>query len=72
MERTYTGPQGEDCQAVQSMRTCNARGPLILHITKLFPKQVGCCCLSVFVARRSIHSFALQFAAIKSYDFVPV
>ena len=35
---TYSGPQ--DLDAVQHMRDCNPRGPLIVQIAKLFPKQV--------------------------------
>ena len=38
MERTFTGPQ--DLDAVQHMKACNPRGPLMVHVTKLFPKQV--------------------------------
>lgn len=36
---TYSGPQ--DQEAVQHMRDCNPRGPLMVQIAKLFPKQVG-------------------------------
>lgn len=34
---TYSGPQ--DQEAVQHMRDCNPRGPLMVQIAKLFPKQ---------------------------------
>lgn len=33
----YTGPQ--DGEVVDFMMQCNPRGPLVMHITKLFPKQ---------------------------------
>lgn len=33
----YTGPQ--DSAPVTFMAECNARGPLIMHVSKLFPKQ---------------------------------
>lgn len=37
VQRDYTGPQ--DGEVVEFMTSCNPRGPLIIHITKLFPKQ---------------------------------
>ncbi|KAK9845164.1 hypothetical protein WJX84_001482, partial [Apatococcus fuscideae] len=37
VERCYTGPQ--DAQIVQFMKTSNPRGPLVIHIAKLFPKR---------------------------------
>lgn len=33
---TYTGPQ--DSELVQHMKECNPKGPLVVHICKLFPK----------------------------------
>ncbi|KAK9906659.1 hypothetical protein WJX75_005709 [Coccomyxa subellipsoidea] len=36
VERTYTGPQTGDI--VDHMKACNPRGPLVIHIAKLFPK----------------------------------
>ena len=38
MERLYTGPQA-DSELVEHMRACNAKGPLIVQIAKLFPKS---------------------------------
>ena len=38
VERLYTGPQA-DSQLVAHMKACNAKGPLVIHIAKLFPKQ---------------------------------
>mmetsp|Transcript_33923 Transcript_33923/g.107781 ORF Transcript_33923/g.107781 Transcript_33923/m.107781 type:complete len:648 (-) Transcript_33923:66-2009(-) len=35
--RLYTGPQDGD--VVEHMRRCNARGPLVVHIAKLYPKD---------------------------------
>ena len=37
VERCYTGPQ--DAQIVEFMKTSNPRGPLVIHIAKLFPKR---------------------------------
>ena len=36
VEYTYTGPQ--DSELVQHMKECNPKGPLVVHICKLFPK----------------------------------
>lgn len=36
MERTYTGPQTGEI--AEHMKACNPRGPLVIHIAKLFPK----------------------------------
>ena len=36
VEHTYTGPQ--DTDLALSMRDCNAEGPLMINITKLYPK----------------------------------
>mmetsp|Transcript_14693 Transcript_14693/g.41340 ORF Transcript_14693/g.41340 Transcript_14693/m.41340 type:complete len:992 (-) Transcript_14693:61-3036(-) len=36
VERYYTGPQ--DSQAAEAMKACNPRGPLVVHVAKLFPK----------------------------------
>ncbi len=38
MERLYTGPQA-DSELVEHMRACNAKGPLVVQIAKLFPKS---------------------------------
>lgn len=37
VEHDYTGPMDSDI--AEYMRACNARGPLVLHIAKLFPRQ---------------------------------
>ncbi len=37
VERLYTGPQDSDIAA--HMRACNPAGPLVVHISKLFPKS---------------------------------
>lgn len=37
VQHDYTGPQ--DGEVVDFMMGCNPRGPLVVHITKLFPKQ---------------------------------
>jgi translation elongation factor EF-G len=37
VERTYTGPQTGEL--VEHMRACNPRGPLIIHVAKLFPRS---------------------------------
>lgn len=38
VQRDYTGPM--DCDLVKKhMEPCNPRGPLVLHVAKLFPKQ---------------------------------
>lgn len=36
MDYTYSGPQDSDI--VQHMKQCNPKGPLVIHICKLFPK----------------------------------
>jgi U5 small nuclear ribonucleoprotein component len=36
VEHTYTGPQ--DTELAESMRDCNAVGPLMVNVTKLYPK----------------------------------
>uniref|UniRef100_A0A7I4CYW6 SNU114 homolog n=1 Tax=Physcomitrium patens TaxID=3218 RepID=A0A7I4CYW6_PHYPA len=36
VEHTYTGPQ--DTELAQSMRDCNATGPLMVNVSKLYPK----------------------------------
>lgn len=36
VERLYTGPQ--DSEVAEHMRSCNPKGPLVVHIAKLFPK----------------------------------
>ena len=36
VEYTYTGPQ--DSEVVAHMKDCNPKGPLVVHISKLFPK----------------------------------
>jgi U5 small nuclear ribonucleoprotein component len=36
LEHTYTGPQ--DTELAQSLRDCNAEGPLMVQVTKLYPK----------------------------------
>lgn len=36
VELYYTGPQ--DSRLAESMRACDARGPLVVHVAKLFPK----------------------------------
>lgn len=36
MESSYTGDQESDL--VQHMKDCNPKGPLVIHICKLFPK----------------------------------
>ena len=36
VEYTYTGPQNSEMG--QHMKTCNLKGPLMVHICKLFPK----------------------------------
>lgn len=33
----YTGPQ--DAEIVEHIKACNPRGPLLVHIAKLYPKQ---------------------------------
>ena len=38
VERLYTGPQ-TDSELVEHMKACNAKGPLVVHIAKLFPKS---------------------------------
>jgi hypothetical protein len=42
--RDYTGPQDPDIPLVKFMTDAAPRGPLVMHIAKLFPKQVkrGC------------------------------
>lgn len=37
VERLYTGPQ--DAEIVEHIKACNPRGPLLVHIAKLYPKQ---------------------------------
>jgi 116 kDa U5 small nuclear ribonucleoprotein component len=37
VERLYTGPQDSDI--AEHMRACNPKGPLVVHIAKLFPKS---------------------------------
>ncbi|KAK9817833.1 hypothetical protein WJX72_002861 [[Myrmecia] bisecta] len=37
VERIYTGPQ--DSAVVEHMKLCNPKGPLVIHVAKLFPKQ---------------------------------
>lgn len=37
VERCYTGPQ--DGELAAHMRACNAKGPLVIYICKLFPKS---------------------------------
>lgn len=37
VERLYTGPQ--DADIVEHVKACNPRGPLLVHIAKLYPKQ---------------------------------
>ena len=37
VERLYTGPQSADI--VGQIKACNPRGPLLVHIAKLYPKQ---------------------------------
>ena len=37
MTYTYSGPQDKD-ELVQHMKQCNPKGPLVIHICKLFPK----------------------------------
>lgn len=36
VEHTYTGPQ--DALIAESMKECNSRGPLMVNVTKLYPK----------------------------------
>lgn len=36
VDYTYSGPQ--DSELVQHMKQCNPKGPLVIHICKLFPK----------------------------------
>ncbi|EFJ13644.1 hypothetical protein SELMODRAFT_231460 [Selaginella moellendorffii] len=37
VEHTYTGPQ--DSMIAESIKTCDAKGPLMVNITKLYPKS---------------------------------
>lgn len=37
VERTYTGPQSGEL--VEHMKACNPRGPLVIHVAKLFPRS---------------------------------
>lgn len=37
VQRCYTGPQ--DADIVDHVKACNPRGPLLVHIAKLYPKQ---------------------------------
>lgn len=46
VERCYTGPQ--DAVVAEQMRACNAAGPLVLYVCKLFPKS-DCSAFDVFV-----------------------
>lgn len=66
MERLYTGPQ--DADIVEHVKACNPRGPLLIHIAKLYPKQ-DCSTFDAFGRvfsgtvkpgdRVTLHSFAL-------------
>ena len=35
----HTLPLAQDGEVVEFMTSCNPRGPLVVHISKLFPKQ---------------------------------
>lgn len=59
---TFSGPQ--DLDVVQHMRDCNPRGPLIIQVAKLFPKQVRACVPSIVPPALSLPCLIINCQAL--------